>query len=141
MMDIHQKFSPTSFAVIEWRLKREKFVAPADLALAIAANPDVALPAAIRDYLIHTLRGEVEAPRGRKPGGVVAQVQDLYAAILYERYRAWLRTRRRRLGLPGWTSAEWNQGPPHERAARMVERRLRRYQSWRHIVNLVSQQR
>ncbi len=144
-MDVYEKFGPTSFAVIERRL-RGTFIALAELALALEANPDVDPPPAVRDYLIRTLRGEVTARRGREPGGITDQLRDLLAVVLYERNFTWLSRRKKRDGqLKGWAairSADWWHGPPHERAARMAERRLRRRNlSWRHIVNLASRLR
>jgi hypothetical protein len=137
-MDIYQKFGPTSFAVIERRLSRGEFVAPADLALAIEANPDVALPSVIRDYLIGTLQGDVKARRGRKPPGPAAQLLNLYALILYEHYLPRLQARWRRYGRP---VSNRGQNAPHQRAAQLVARRLGRNQSYRHILNLVSRTR
>jgi hypothetical protein len=144
IMDISQKFGPTSFAVIERRLARQEFIAPADLALAIEANRDVALPAAIRDYLLRTLRGKVKARRGRKSLGAVREIRDLFLLPLYDRYLGWLRRRRKRFGLKGWApinNAEWWQGSPSERAARMVAQHLRVVfpnHSWQHVRNEVS---
>ena len=144
-MDVYEKFGPTSFAVIERRLARGTFIAPAELALALEANPDVAPPPAVRDYLIRTLRGEVTARRGREPGGITDQLRDLLAVVFYERNFTWLSRRKKRDGqLKGWAairSADWWHGPPHERAARMVARALGGSRDWRHIVNLASRLR
>jgi hypothetical protein len=66
---------------------------------------------------------------------------DLLAVTYYERWLPWLQARKKR---PGWRDSktiDWWQGPPHERAARMVARRLRRNQSWRSVLNLVSRYR
>jgi hypothetical protein len=117
---------------------------PTNLALAIEANRDVALPAAIRDYLLRTLRGKVKARRGRKSLGAVREIRDLLLLPLYDRYLGWLRRRRKRFGLKGWApinNAEWWQGSPSERAARMVAQHLRVVfpnHGWEHVRNEIS---
>jgi hypothetical protein len=78
--------------------------------------------------------------RGRKRRAI-DDIKNILAISLYERWLPWLQARRRR---PGWTDSKtvhWWQGPPHERAARMVARWLGRNQSWRSVLNLVSRYR
>ena len=85
--------------------------------------------------------------RGRKPLDFRREIRDGLAPMLYERYFTWLSHRKKRHGLVGWPlirRAEWWRGPPSERAARMIARRLRAFfpdQSWRHILNEISAQR
>jgi hypothetical protein len=142
------RFRRGTFENFELRLAHGDELTGADLALALEGNPDVPLPPAIREYVIRWLRGEVKARRGRKPlGWSRREMRDVLAPMLYERYFTWLKRRKKRLGLEGWPllrRAEWWQGPPSERAARMVARHLRPLfanQDWRHVLNEISAQR
>lgn len=67
---------------------------------------------------------------------------DLLAVIYYQRWLIWLQARKRRAGLVDSQTADWWQGPPHERAARIVAKLLgRRNISYRAVLNLVSKSR
>lgn len=87
------------------------------------------------------------APKGRKALPEMAKRrQAMILRYLYQRNLAWLRRRKERYGhLNGWPSirqADWWQGPPHERAARMVAKRFHYGAgSWRSIVNMTSSQK
>jgi hypothetical protein len=139
--DPYAEFRAGTFENLARELGRGEHVGGDALALALRSNPDVPVPPVVRDYLCRYLEGKIRKPRGRKPGGAVQLVRHVYAAALYERYLAWLQRRKRRFGLIGWQTlqrADWWQGPPHERAARMVARRLFRNHTWEHVRNIVS---
>ena len=79
--------------------------------------------------------------RGRKRLAST-QLLDLLAVTLYEWWLARLRARHARCGLTDSARAEWWQGPPHERAARIVAKRLGgRNISYRSVLNIVSKNR
>ena len=79
--------------------------------------------------------------RGRKRQAARV-LQDFWACNLYRRWLTWLRARQRRSGLPDSPTIDWWRGAPHERAARMVARRLRgRNLSHRAVLNMVSRLR
>ena len=139
--DAYAEVRAGSFENLARKLGRGHHVTGHELALALRSNPDVPVPPVVRDYLCQYLGGEVRKPRGRKPGGALRLVRDAYALVLYERLLAWLKRRKRRLGLKGWPvlqSTDWWQGPPHERAARMVAKRLFQGHTWEHVRNIVS---
>jgi hypothetical protein len=143
-MNLFEQFGPGTFANTERKLARGEFVDDKELALVLRNNPDAVLPPPIREYMIRWLEGEVKAPRGRKPLGVKGEIRNVLAGAHYKRYFAWLVRRQQRFGLTGWMPikhAHWWQGPPHERAARMVKRRLFRRHNWRHVLNIVSARR
>ena len=141
MQDVYAEFRAGTFESLARKLGRGEHVSGDELALALRSNPDVPVPSDVHDYLCQHLEGTVRKPRGRKPGGALQLIRDAYAAALYERYLAWLKRRKRRLGLKGWSAlqgADWWQGPPHERAAPMVAKRLFQRHTWEHVRNIVS---
>jgi hypothetical protein len=85
-------------------------------------------------------KSPVRRRRGRRRSAS-NEIRNFWAISLYERWLPWLQARKRRMGLPDSPRVHWWQGPPHERAARMVAKRLRRNQSWRSVLNLVSRYR
>jgi hypothetical protein len=132
MRNVYAEFYAGTFENLVRKLGRGEHVGGAELALALRSNPDLPVPPVVRDYLCRYLEGKVRKPGGRKPGGAVKLVRDVWAAGLYQQYLAWLKRRKRRFGLTGWLElrcADWWQGPPHERAARMVARRMFRNQN------------
>ncbi len=135
------------FVIIERRLKspskRESYIPPELLAQALRLNPDSPLPPAIYDYLCDFLEGKIRAPGGRPPDfeNPLSQIKKVLIPATYERYYTWLKARKKSVGLTGWKpiqGADWWQGPPNERAARMTCRRLRPVMDWRTVQNIVS---
>lgn len=136
------------FGIIERRLrtpsKRRAYIPPEQIARALRKNPGVPLPPEIHDYLCNFLEGKIQTPAGRpvdieKP---LSQIKKTLIPPTYARYLAWLKRRRRSMGLEGWTlirAADWWHGPPNERAARMTGRRLRLAMDWRRVQNIVSE--
>ena len=136
------------FVIIERRLKspskRESYIPPELLAQALRLNPDSPLPPAIYDYLCDFLEGKVRAPGGRPPDfeNPLSQIKRVHIPLTYECYYTWLKARKKSEGLTGWTliqGADWWQGSPNERAARMTRRRLHLPMGWRRVRNIVSE--
>ena len=135
------------FVIIERRLKssskKESYIPPELLAQALRLNPDSPLPPAIYDYLCDFLEGKVRAPGGRPPNfeNPLSQIKKVLIPATYERYYTWLKARKKSVGLTGWKpiqGADWWQGPPNERAARMTCRSLHLPMGWRRVQNIVS---
>ena len=136
------------FDIIEKRLnsssRRRAYIPPEQIARALRENPGVPLPPAIHDYLCDLLEGKVRAHGGRladinKP---LVHLKKILIPLTYARYFAWLKKRKRSMGLEGWKlirEADWWQGPPSERAARMTSRRFKRVIDWRRVLNIVSE--
>jgi hypothetical protein len=113
----------------------------------LRANADRPIP----PILLRAIRGRLKSQgpnrRGRPAGNVAEELREYYAAILYQRYLAWTQSRQKKpYGLNGWPcirGATWWQGSPHERALRMVRRRLFRHRniSVLHVRNLISSRR
>ncbi len=139
-------YGKAMFVIIERRLKssskRRAYIPREQIARALRENPGVPLPPEIHNYLCDFLESKVLAPAGRRPDieKPLAQIKKTLIPLTYARYLAWLRRRRRSMGLEGWKQireADWWQGPPNERAARMTCRRLRPVMDWRTVQNIV----
>ncbi len=136
------------FTIIGKRLKsasrRRAYIPPEQIARALRENPGVPLPPEIRDYLCDFLEGKIPAPAGR-PADVESPLSQIKKGLIpptYLRYLAWLRRRKRSMELKGWKTirdADWWQGPPNERAARMTRHRLGLAMDWRRVQNIVSE--
>ena len=136
------------FAIIEKRLKssskRRAYIPREQIARALRENPGVPLPPEIHDYLCDFLEGKIPAPGGRPADfeNQLTQVKKTLIPLTYTRYLAWLKGRKRSMGLKGWKTireADWWQGPPNERAARMTRHRLRLVIDWRRVKNIISE--
>jgi len=134
--------------LIETQLKSSSkcraYVPPEQIARALKENSGIPLPPMIHDYLCNLLEGKIKAPAGRPSdtkAAAIKQIRKLLIPSTYERYLAWLRKRKRSMGLVGWEAiqeADWWQGPPHERAARMTSRWYKYSVDWRAVQNIVS---
>ena len=118
------------FAIIGRQLKssskRRAYIPPEQIARALRENPGVPLPPEIHDYLCDFLDGKIRAPAGRPTDfeNPLLRIEKSLISINYARYLAWLKRRRRSMGLDGWKlirEADWWQGPPNERAARSLD--------------------
>jgi len=136
------------FEVIGRRLKssskRPAYIPPEQIARALKENPGIPLPPDIHDYLCDFLEGKIRAPAGRPPVSEMplSQIKKTLIPLTYARYLAWLKRRKRSMGLEGWNlirEADWWQGPPNERAARMTRRRLGLAMDWHRVQNIVSE--
>ena len=136
------------FGIIEKRLKssskRRAYIPPEQIARALKENPGIPLPPDIHDYLCDFLEGKIRAPAGRPPVSEMplSQIKKTLIPLTYARYLAWLKRRKRSMGLEGWNlirEADWWQGPPNERAARMTRRRLGLAMDWHRVQNIVSE--
>ncbi len=136
------------FTIIGKRLKssskRRAYIPPEQIARALRENPGIPLPPEIHEYLCNILEGKIQGPRGRPADSEnsLSQIRKTFIPPTYARYLAWLKQRKRSMGLNGWKqiqNADWWKGPPSERAARMTQVRLGRTISWRRIHNIVSE--
>jgi len=129
---------------IERRVVAGEYVDPEELAKALRRHGSRPIPPDVLEYVCRFLEGRVSKPRGRQ--AVPPFERRRWRMIMrsfYERYLRWLQGRKARYGhLEGWSAireASWWLGPPHERAARMVARRLGHgAESWRSVLNEIS---
>lgn len=141
------KFAHLRVLEMKWvqhSLERAEYVDGDRLAVALREQAGKPVPPAVLDYLCRFLEGKISKPKGRKPVPIGEQRRtQMLVRYSYNRYLEWLKARKKRYGdLEGWSliqGANWWQGPPHERAARMAARRwLYGAESWRHVHNLLS---
>lgn len=100
----------------------------------LEANLTEPLPPLLQDHLAARLRGEAKKKRGPKPKD--RRTRDQLLCIKYYRYHRWLTRRRKTVGLVGWRGirdAEWWQGPPAERAARMAQHCFTPMLTWKQV--------
>lgn len=126
--------------------EKDRWIETDDLLAALVDNAREPLPEIFYDYLRRRLDGEVRKPRGRGRSTLFAttSLKRLLIAALYDRYEAWLTVRKKACGLVGWPgirACAWWEGPPSERAARMVQRKLRLNLSWERIRDIAYEQR
>ena len=116
-------------ADIEDRIAQGDYVSAEDLAAALRKHGMRPIPPSVLKYLCRHLEGQVAKPKGRKALPEVVKLRRLmFVRYYYRRTLTWLQARKARYGdLDGWRGirgASWWQGPPHQRAARMVAQRL-----------------
>ncbi len=132
---------------IERRVAEGEYVSAEELVAALRKHGSRPLPPAVLEYLCRLLEGKVAKPKGRKAlPSVEKRHRRMIVRHFYLRNLAWLQDRKARYGhLDGWPSirqAKWWQGPPNERAARMVAERISYgAESWRDIQNEASSQK
>lgn len=139
----HELFTPTAYPFILRKLEAGEYVAPEVVATVLEVKGSAPMPAEVRAYICRCLRCEVKGPPGRKYGDELRTLQEYAAVLTYRRLLDWLQQRKKRQGhLNGWgITADWWQGPPHERAAQMTAERFRTVLnvSGRRIENLASE--
>ena len=141
-------YGPASLlSFIEMRLKSSSpwttYITPEQLARAIRANPGAALSPEIHNYLCDFLEGKIKKPSGRPPNSESASktIVKIIIPVIYDHYYIWLKKRNRSIGLNGgslFKNADWWQGPPSERAARITSRALNHSIDWRSVLNTIS---
>lgn len=125
----------------DWHL--EKIVADKDawietskLLDAIVSNSRVSVLDEFVEYLRRRLDGDITKPRGRRPGGISSEIRNELIRYHYRRHLDWLTIREKSQGLKGWSQirdAEWWQGPPSERAARITKELWRQSIGWERV--------
>jgi len=140
---MYAEFEWGTYRSLEGAIARDGIVDGKELAEALRRHRGEPIPDKVFDYLCARLEG-TDKKRGRKPDKFTAHVRTILVPVFYERYFTWFQRRKRQCGLKGWPrirDADWWQGPPHERAARMVAKRLFPNHTWRHVANFVSSQK
>lgn len=145
VIGLDELFSDTSLYFCKLRVDKGDIPDRNNLADILQANASEPLPPWFTELIAAALRGTLQHKRGRKAinqsGSYVEMVRNLWAPILYRKYLTWLQKRTRTHGLAGWAfieRADWWQGPPHERAARMLQKRMFPHVSWRTVQNRFS---
>lgn len=103
----------------------------AELVAILTRNAHEPIPAVVLAHIEARLDGTARKRRGRKRVAPIHTVREQMICYAFFRYLAWLTSRQKSRGLAGWPAiqeAEWWQGPPSERAARMARRK------WDHTI-------
>jgi hypothetical protein len=141
IQNIYDLFGPTSFSNWERLIADGKTPTNVELADILEANCEEPLPPWFIETVVRSLRGELRRKPGRPKEGALLQIRFQIAKGKYPRYLEWLKKRKRVSGLKGWPAVrkkDWWQGPPHERAARIVTERWLRQMGWRAFLNRIS---
>ena len=146
--DVFDLYGDDSLYSVLLRLEQREYVSPEEFGRVLQANADQPIPPTLLRTIRSHLKRQGRRRRGRPEYGYdIQQARVLLARILYHRYLKWLQSRMTRpYGLTGWSCiqhAPWWKGPPHERAARMVTRRMFRRDNvdWPYVRNLISSRR
>ncbi len=141
---MYRQFGPDTFANLERKIAVNQYVGPDELARVLRANAGLPIPPEIHGYLCDFLERKIRAPAGRR-ADIEKPLQLIKKHLIpptYARYLAWLKRRKRSMGIEGWKmirEADWWEGPLNERAARMTCRRLGLAMDWRRVQNIVSE--
>ena len=110
-----------------------------DLLADLVRNAREPIPEAVLAHLRARLDGTARKKQGRARQRNARFLRKLLMSARFERIEAWLNARQERHGLEGWSfirNADWWQGPPSERAARMVRHRLAPTIGWERVRNI-----
>ena len=97
------------------------------------------IPEPVLAHLRARLDGTARKRQGRGRSSPSLKIRHMWISVRFERIEAWLKARQRSQGLKGWRlirDAEWWQGPPSERAARMVKSGLELNMTWEAVRNI-----
>ena len=97
------------------------------------------IPEPVLAHLRDRLNGTAKKRQGRGRSSPSRKMRDTLISVRFERIEAWLNARQEKHGLKGWRlirDADWWQGPPSERAARMVQRGLELNLDWESVRNI-----
>lgn len=138
---IYDLYGSTSLLNLERSIAEGKIPTGVELAAILEANPEASLPPWFIAIVVKSLRGELKKHPGRPKDNVLSEIRFAMATGKYQRYLEWLRKRQLSSGLGGWSAVrgqDWWDGPPHERAARIVTARWLKQMSWRTFLNKAS---
>ena len=141
--NLFELFGSTSLKRWERLIAEGEVPSKQQLADILEANTGQSLPAWLVALVAKALRGELKQRAGRPSRSALAKIQFSLAEARYSRVLRWLQKREQICGLDGWPilrGKDWWQGPPHERAARIVTAKWLRHISWRTFLNRLSSQ-
>lgn len=110
----------------------------------IKRNAREPIPQSVLGHLSDRLDGKARKRQGRGRRTATRELMNCLIAASFERRESWLIWRQEMSGLKGWPpiqNADWWQGPPSERAARMVKRRLGLNLGWERVRNIAYEAR
>ncbi|MEH2565005.1 hypothetical protein [Bradyrhizobium sp. AZCC 2289] len=138
---LYDLYGPTSLLNLERSIAEGKIPTASELAAILEANSEKPLPPWFIATVVKSLRGELKKRPGRPKASPLADIRFAIAEARYPLYLAWLQKRQSTSGLDGWSAVrgkDWWDGPPHERAARIVTKQWLKHVSWKAFLNRVS---
>jgi hypothetical protein len=138
---VYDLYGPTGLLNLERSIAEGKIPTAAELAAVLEANSEKPLPPWFAATVAKSLRGELKRRRGRPKANALSEIRFAIAKWKYPLYLVWLQKREGSSGLKGWSAVrgkDWWDGPPHERAARIVTARWLKRMTWRAFLNRVS---
>lgn len=96
------------------------------------------MPKTVRAYLRRRLDGQAKKRRA-VAGRIRRNKCEIWTSRRGSSIEAWLTARKRKHGLKGWRfirDADWWQGPPSERAARMIQKNMKLKLDWESVRNI-----
>jgi hypothetical protein len=141
--NLYDLFGPTSLKRWERLVSEGELPTDQQLAEIVEANAGDPLPGWLIELVAKGLRGELKQRAGRPKQNALSKIQFSAAEYQYSRVLRWLQKREQTCGIGGWSilrGQDWWQGPPHERAARIVTAQWLRHISWRTFLNRLSSQ-
>jgi hypothetical protein len=142
--NLYDLFGPTSLKRWERLISQGELPTNQQLAEIVEANAGTPLPSWLIELVAKGLRGELKQRPGRPKQSAISKIQFALAESRYSRVLRWLQKREQKCGPGGWSilrGQDWWQGPPHERAARIVTARWLRHMTWRTFLNKLSSQK
>lgn len=121
-------FSRMRLAALRLDKEPDAWLDTARLMSIITSNAREPLPESVLRHIEARLDGSARKRRGRSKPGSLQHIRTMLMISDFFRFELWLNARRKRRGLTGWSqirSADWWQGAPSLRAARMVVRRYK----------------
>jgi hypothetical protein len=138
LQSAYDLFGPTSLLNLERSIAEGRIPTAAELAAVLEANSEDPLPQWFLALVVTGLRGELKKKRGRPKESILSEISFVLAKAKYRRYLAEVNhvtvRAKWKYAFPLFRKGLWN-GPPHERAARIVTARWLRHLSWRAFLN------
>jgi hypothetical protein len=141
--NLYDLFGPTSLKRWECLVSEGELPTNQQLAEIVETNAGDPLPSWLIELVAKRLRGELKQRAGRPKQNTLSEMRFTVAKFQYTRVLRWLQKREQKYDLRGWSilrGQDWWQGPPHERAARIVTARWLRHMYWKSFLNKVSSQ-
>ena len=131
--------SPFAFATRKLEADPKAWIETSYLVAEFNRTAREPIPQTVIDHLTTRLDGTAKKRQGRGRLTAGRRLTKLLIAKSFDRRESWLAWRQSKGGLNGWRqirNADWWQGAPSERAARMVKERLGLNLGWERVRNI-----
>ena len=132
-------FRPFAHAARSLAADPKAWIETDNLLADLVRNASEPMPDAVVAHLRARLDGTAKKRQGRGRRSPSRDIRNLLISLKFEAFETWLDARQNTHGIGGWSAirhADWWKGPPSERAARMVQRRLRLNLDWESVRNI-----